>query len=79
MPEIKNFQHNYSVKGFADNVLKIDAQKVNCNTEVLRIVCDLIFKEMKILYPNMSYLKISVLVPSRNINIFILFYFYIKK
>ena len=67
MREIKFFQHEYVVKGFPDNVLRIDAEKVSCNTEVLRMVCEFIYKEMKQTYQNMTYLKISVLVPSRNL------------
>jgi len=64
--DIKYLQYTYFVKGFPDNVLRIDANKVSNNAEVLRIVCDFIFKEMRQTYHNMTYLKISVLVPSRN-------------
>lgn len=55
------------MKGFPDNVLRIDANKVSSNAEVLIMVCDFIFKEMRQTYHNMTYLKISILVPSRNI------------
>lgn len=63
--EMRYLQFTYLVKGFADNVLRIDANKVSSNAEVLRMVCDFIFKEMKQTYQNMTYLKISILVPSR--------------
>lgn len=64
-------QYTYVVKGFHDNVLRIDANRVSSNAEVLKMVCEHVFKEMKITYPNMTYLKISILVPSRK---FLLFY-----
>ena len=65
--ELKYLQYTYIVNGFPDNVLRIDAHKVSNNAEVLKMVCEFIFKEMKQTYHNMTYLKISILVPSRNL------------
>jgi uncharacterized protein YacL (UPF0231 family) len=64
---ISVFQHDYTVTGCHDYVLRIDAPNVVLKAYTMKIACDFIFEEMKHQYDNMSYLKVSVLVPSRKI------------
>ena len=46
-------------------LLRIDAPKVSEKATALKIVCDFLFDNMKQTYQNMSYLKVTILVPSR--------------
>jgi len=43
----------------------MDTPSSDGKTKVFKIVCDFLFKSMKDVYKDMSYLKISVLVPKR--------------
>ena len=59
------FQYDHRISGLPDYLLRIEANKVSSKAFALKIVCDVLFDCMKQTYNNMSYLKVSILVPSR--------------
>jgi hypothetical protein len=71
------FQYDHRISGLPDYLLRIDANKVSSKAYALKIVCDVLFDCMKQTYNNMSYLKVSILVPSRKI--FLIFLKYLKN
>ena len=64
--DLKTFNPNYFLKDYNEEVLLIDGT-IDAKSEALKIVCDYLYKHLKELYKNLSYIKITILVPQRKI------------
>lgn len=63
--DLKTLDPNHFLKEFNEEVLLIDGS-IDANSETLKIVCDFLYKHLKEHYKNLSYIKITILVPQRN-------------
>jgi hypothetical protein len=62
--DIKVFDPNYFLKEYEEEVLLIDGS-MDGKSEALKIICDFLYKHLKELFKNLSYIKITILVPQR--------------
>ena len=60
------FNQNYILGSFHDNILKIDTPSTEGKSQTFKIVLEFLFECMKDVYRDMSYLKMTILVPTRN-------------
>jgi hypothetical protein len=67
--DLTGFKYDYSISGIQDYILKIDAPRVSSKAFALKLVCNFLFRKMKQTYRNMSYIKVTLLVPSRILKI----------
>ena len=72
--EIKDdfdIKYDYTLPPFKENIFKLETYSVGSKATAIKIISEYLFQEMKKLYPKMSFLKVSILIPDNVIGFII--------
>ena len=69
--DINNIQFDYNLPHFPDYIFRLTTHKIYSKGQAIRIISDYLFKEQKLIFKNMSYLKVSILIPDNVIGFII--------
>ena len=69
--DISNIIYNYIVPGFNENIFKFTAYSFSSKSTAIKIIAQFLFDELKKIYENTTYLKLSFLIPDNVIGFII--------
>lgn len=63
--DISEIKCDYKIPNYSDNVFRLASTTIQSTSYAIQIVSDYLFREMKYTYPNMTFLKVSILIPNK--------------
>lgn len=69
--DIGDIQYDYTLPYFAEHILRLSTSKTSSKALAIKIISEYLFHEMKDTYKNMTYLKVSILIPNNVIGFII--------
>ena len=69
--DVKELIYNYKLPYYDEYIFKISAVKIYAKSLAIKIISECLFREMEVFYKNMTYLKLTILIPDNVIGFII--------
>ena len=69
--DVKELNYNFKLPYYDEYIFKISAVKIYAKSLAIKIISECLFREMEVFYKNMTYLKLTILIPDNVIGFII--------